>query len=183
MKVSLLRSMAVGATSALALALIAPSANAQAQTEGVRFGVEAAFATKGDIGIGAGAFAKFHLTEISGHPITGRATFDYYFPSTSNFNGFSYKYWELAADGLFDIVADGTTKPYVGAGLTYLNSSFGSGYCGSIPGCSASYSNTGLHAVGGFNFMADSKLMPFVEVKLGLSSGSQLTIKGGIHIK
>jgi len=182
MKVNMLRGMA---TAALGLTLVAATANAQAQTSGVRFGVEGAFGTK-DIGIGVGAFAKFHLAEISEHPITGRVTFDYFFPSSSNFGGYSYKYWELAADGLFDIATDkADMKPYVGAGLTYGNSSFGSGYCGGfvIAGCDASYSSTNLHLVGGINFMGNSGLMPFVEVKLNTGSGAPLIFKGGIHIK
>ena len=31
--------------------------------------------------------------------------------------------------------------------------------------------------------MGNSKLMPFVEAKIGLSSGSEFIIKGGIHFK
>ena len=179
MKVSMIRGLAIGATAAVALAVVTPAANAQAQTAGTRFGVEAAFATKGDVGIGAGAFVKFHLADISDHPITGRAVFDYYFPSSSNFGGYSYKYWELAADGLFDIATSkADLKPYVGAGLTYAHSSFDSGYCG-IVDCGGS--STGLHIVGGLNFMANAKLMPFVEAKIELSSGSQFILKGGIH--
>jgi hypothetical protein len=90
MKVSMMRGLAIGATAAVGLALVAPAANAQAQTSGTRFGVEAAYATSGDVGIGAGAFIKFHLAEVSGHAVTGRAVFDYYFPSSSNFGGYSY---------------------------------------------------------------------------------------------
>ena len=177
MQVSMLRGMAIGASAVVGLALIAPSARAQAQTSGTRFGIEADFATNNSIGIGAGAFVKFHLAEISEHPITGRVVFDYYFPSSNNFGGYSYKYWELAADGLFDITnRASTTKPYVGAGLTYAHSSFGSGYCN---GCGGS--STGLHIVGGINFMGDKKLMPFVEAKIELSSGSEFILKAGIH--
>jgi hypothetical protein len=180
MKVSMIRGLTIGAAAALGLVVTAQSASAQAQTSGTRFGVEAAFATKGDIGIGAGAFVKFHLLEISEHPITGRVAFDYYFPSSSNFGGYSYKYWEVAADGLFDIAtAKADLKPYVGAGLTYAHSSFDAGYCGAFVDCGGS--STGLHIVGGLNFMANAKLMPFVEAKLELSGGSQLILKGGIH--
>ena len=188
MQVRMLRAMAIGTSAALGLALIAPSVRAQAQTSGTRFGVEAAFATNNSVGIGAGAFVKFHLTEISEHPITGRVAFDYYFPSSSNFGGFTTHYWEVAADGLFDIAtASADTKPYVGAGLTYSKWSYGydNTYCG-IYGqsfCNLSASHTGLHAVGGINFMGNSGLMPFVEAKIELSSGSELIIKGGIHIK
>lgn len=187
MQVSMLRGMAIGASAALGLALMAPSAGAQAQTAGVRFGVEADYATNNNVGIGAGAFVKFHLADISEHPITGRATFDYYFPSSSNFGGFTTHYWELSADGLFDIVAKGDTKPYVGAGLTYGNWSYGytSAYCVGIYAglCGGSTSNTGLHFVGGINFMGGSKLMPFVEAKIEVSSGSEFIIKGGIHFR
>jgi hypothetical protein len=187
MQVRMLRGMAIGASAALGLALIAPSARAQAQTAGVRFGVEAAFGTNNSVGIGAGAFVKFHLAEISEHPITGRVAFDYFFPSSSNFGGFSTHYWQLAADGLFDIAtAKADMKPYVGAGLTYSSWSYGydTSYCniyGQSFCANNTVSTTGLHAVGGINFMANSKLMPFVEVKVGLSSGTELIIKGGIH--
>jgi hypothetical protein len=172
----------MGAGAAVGLALGAPSAaNAQAQTSGTRFGVEADLATNNSIGNGGGAFIKFHLADISEHPITGRVTFDYYFPGSDNFGGYSYKYWEIAADGLFDITtASANTKPYVGAGLTYAHSSFGDGYC-DFAGIDCSASNTGLHIVGGLNFMANSKLMPFGEAMIELSSGSEFIIKGGIH--
>jgi len=187
MQVNMLRGMAIGASAVLGLALIAPSARAQAQTSGTRFGVEAAFGTNNNVGIGAGAFVKFHLTEISDHPITGRVAFDYYFPSSSNFGGFTTHYWEVAADGLFDIAtASAETKPYIGAGLTYWKYTYGydTAYCNQFASlCNASTSSTGLHVVGGVNFMGNSGLMPFVEAKLELSSGSELIIKGGIHIK
>ena len=170
------RGFVVGASVALGLILVASSADAQAQTSGTRFGIEAAFATNNDVGIGAGAFVKFHLAEVSEHAITGRVAFDYYFPSSTGLYGSGYKYWELAADALLDIVAKGTTKPYVGAGITYAHSSFSCTGCVGVGG-----SNTGLDIVGGLNFMADRKLMPFVEAKIELSSGSEFIIKGGIH--
>src|ERR1043166_6833029 len=102
MLVRLLRGMAIGAGAAFGLAMIAPTAaHAQAQTAGTRFGVEGAFGTQ-HIGPGAGAFVKFHLLDVSEHPITGRVTFDYFFPSTGFYGGTTH-YWEIAGDGLFDI--------------------------------------------------------------------------------
>jgi hypothetical protein len=182
MKVSMIRGLTIGAAAALGLVVTAQSASAQAQTSGTRFGVEAAFATNNDIGIGAGAFVKFHLADISEHPITGRAVFDYYFPSSSNFGGYSYKYWELAADGLFDIAtAKADLKPYVGAGVTYAHASFADDYCSFYHIDCGGGGSTGLHVVGGLNFMANAKLMPFVEAKLELKSGGEFIIKGGIH--
>ena len=190
MLVRMLRGFVMGAGAAFGLALVAPSTgHAQAQTNGMRFGVEAAFATNNSIGIGAGAFVKFHLAEISDHPITGRVSFDYYFPSSSNYGGFSTHYWEVAADGLYDITSSSsTTKPYIGAGLTYWRWSYGydTAYCNiyGVNYCNnLSSSSTGLHVVGGLNFMADKKLMPFVEAKIELSNGSEFIIKGGIHFK
>ncbi len=186
MSVRMLKGMAIGASAVLGLVLLAPGAGAQAQTSGVRFGVEGAFGTQ-HVGIGAGAFVKYHLADISEHPITGRVAFDYFFPSSTNFGGFSTKYWEVAADGLFDIATEKSDlKPYVGAGLTYGNWSYSydNSYCnlyGSL--CDASASSTNLHLVGGVNFMGNSKLMPFAEVKLNTASGSALIFKGGIHIK
>ena len=179
MKVSMLRGMA---TAALGLTLVAATANAQAQTAGTRFGVEADLANH-SVGVGVGAFIKFHLAEISEHAITGRGSFDYFFPGSSfcAYSCGSTHYWEANVDGLIDIVAKGDAKPYVGAGITYGSYSFGNScvvlgvdYC-------ASYNNTFLDVVGGVNFMANSKLMPFVELKLGLQSGGNFTIKGGIH--
>ena len=182
MKVSMLRSLAIGATAALGLALIAPSANAQAQTSGTRFGVEASLANH-SVGVGAGAFLKFHLAEISEHAITGRASFDYFFPGSGYcvYTCGSVHYWEAAIDGLIDIVAKGDAKPYVGAGLTYGSFSYGNAcVVGGVDYCASAH-NTFLDVVGGVNFMANSKLMPFVEVKLDLQSGGNLTVKGGIH--
>ena len=193
MQVSTLRGMAIGATAALGLALVAPSVNAQAQTSGTRFGVEAAFGTQ-NVGIGAGAFVKFHLADISEHPITGRVSFDYFFPGSSNFGyASSVSFWQIEADGLFDIATEkADMKPYVGAGITYEHWSFsytgciidGVDYC---HGLGSSFNGTGLDIVGGLNFMANSRLMPFVEAKLDVSSsygsGSTFIIKGGIHFK
>ena len=182
MPVRMLRGITIGASALLGLALITSAAHAQAQTSGVRFGVEGAVATE-HIGIGAGGFLKYHLANISEHPITGRVAFDYFFPSSTNFRGSSYKYWELAADGLFDIATEKSDiKPYVGAGITYAKSSFDAGYCNGFPGCSESFNNTNLHLVGGINFMGNSKLMPFAEVKVNTGSGAPLIFKGGIHI-
>ena len=186
MSVRILRGLAIGACAMLGLALIAPTAHAQAQKSGVRFGVEGALGTQ-HLGIGVGAFAKYHLADISEHPITGRVAFDYYFPSSSNFGGFSTKYWELAADGLFDIATEKSDlKPYVGAGLTYgsWSYSYDNAYCGLYANlCNGSTNSTNLHLVGGINFMGNSKLMPFAEVKLNTASGSSLIFKGGVHIK
>lgn len=194
MPVRMLRGMALGTSAALGLALVAPAAaHAQAQTSGTRFGVEAAYADH--FNLGAGAFVKFHLADMSGHPITGRVSFDYFFPSSSNFGcgfdncGVSVHYWQLSADALYDIASNGNVKPYVGAGLGYahFSESFSDcPLCGTFTGSSG---GIGLNILGGLNFMANSKLMPFVEIKLGLGGGvadfggSEFVIKGGIHLK
>jgi hypothetical protein len=184
MQVKMLRGLAVGASAALGLALVASSASAQAQTSGTRFGVEAAFGANNSVGIGVGAFIKFHLADISEHPITGRASFDYFFPGSSycgGFDGCGVHYFKIAADGLYDIAnASSNIKPYVGAGLEMTRISFGDSYCGGgFYSCSSS--NVGLDLVGGINFAGNSKLMPFVEVNLAASSGSEFLIKAGIH--
>jgi hypothetical protein len=182
MQVSMLRGMAIGATAALGLALIAPSAHAQAQTSGTRFGVEAAFGANDNVGIGVGAFVKFHLADMSEHPITGRVSFDYFFPGSSYCGGFAdcgVHYFVVSAVGLYDIAnAKSNVKPYLGAGVEYTVISFGSAYCSDFcPSASA----FGLDLVGGINFAGNSRLMPFVEVSLGAGSGSEFLIKGGIH--
>ena len=184
MQVSMLRGMAIGASAVVGLALIAPSVHAQAQTRGTRFGVEAAFGANNNVGIGVGAFVKFHLAEISEHPITGRVSFDYFFPGNSYCGGFSscgVHYFIVAGDALYDIANPSSNiKPYVGAGLEYTRISFGSDFCTTF--CSNyGASSFGLDLVGGINFAANSKLMPFVEAKLGAGGGSQFLIKGGIH--
>lgn len=186
MNVRFSRVLFAGATLGLAAALFAPSAaQAQAQTSGTRFGVEGVFGTNNNVGIGAGAFVKFHLAEVSEHNITGRVNFDYFFPSSSNFGGFSTHYWEAEGSGLLDLVTKGDTKPYVGAGLTYSHWSYSydNAYCNLYHVCGAGASTTNLHVLGGLNFMGSSKLMPFVEAKLELGNGSELIIRGGIHFK
>ena len=186
MPVRMLRGMALGTSAALGLALVAPAAaHAQAQTSGTRFGVEAALANH-SLGFGVGAFVKFHVAELNEHPITGRASFDYYFPSSS-FYGSGTHFWEISADGLYDITAKSNIKPYVGAGISYDHFSFTCNIDGFD--CGVSSSGVGLDIVGGLNFMANSKLMPFVELKLGLGGGAgggayssgDFLIKGGIH--
>ena len=178
------RGFIVGASAALGLVLVASSANAQAQQSGTRFGIEADYGSQ-SIGFGVGAFVKFHLAEISEHAVTGRVSFDYYFPGNSYCGGFNgdcgYKYFEVSGDGLLDIAnSSSDIKPYVGAGLLYTHTSFGSVYC-NYPGASCGSGGIGLDVLGGLNFMANSKLMPFVEAKLDLRSGGAFIIKGGIH--
>lgn len=182
MLVRMIRGMAVSAGAALGLAMIVPAAaHAQAQTAGTRFGIEADYGSQ-HIGFGVGAFVKFHLADISAHPITGRASFDYFFPGNS-FCGFAncgYKYFEISGDGLFDIATENAkVKPYVGAGLTWSHESFGADFC-DFGGC-PSGSSFGLDVVGGINFMGNSKLMPFVEAKFDLRGNGAFIIKGGIH--
>ncbi|HEY3933796.1 MAG TPA: hypothetical protein VGL65_04195 [Gemmatimonadales bacterium] len=188
----LLRGMTLSAGAAVGLALVVPSAaHAQAQTSGTRFGVEAAYADHFNLGVGA--FVKFHLAELSGKPLTGRVSFDYYFPSSNNFDcgfdncGVSVHYFQIAADGLYDISSKGNVKPYVGAGLDYAHFSESFSDCPECGTFSGGTGGIGLDILGGLNFMANSKLMPFVEVKLGLGggvaaySGSEFVLKGGIH--
>ncbi len=177
MSARMLRGITIGASAALGLALITSTAHAQAQTRGTRFGVEADFADHHQ-GLGVGAFVKFHLAEISERAITGRANFDYFFPSNSYWG--SSKFWTIEGSGILDIVAKGDTKPYVGTGLTYGNWSYGSAYCGGLVGC-PSASSTNLHILGGVNFLGNSKLMPVAEAKLVLSGGSSLVVRGGVH--
>jgi opacity protein-like surface antigen len=187
MSVGKLRGLLAGTGALAGLAMMAPvAAHAQAQTAGTRFGVEAAYGDN-SIGFGLGAFVKFHLADMSGHPITGRATFDYFFPGTGGYDcsdcGVSFHYWELNADGLYDISSKGNIKPYVGAGLTYAHSSvsYNDTYCNEFECGSLSNSDFGLNILGGLNFMANSKLMPFVEAKYELRSGGEFLLVGGVH--
>jgi opacity protein-like surface antigen len=182
---------------AAAVALPASTLHAQAQASGTRFGVDASLADH--FGLGVGAFVKFHLADMSGHPITGRVSFDYYFPGSiddgcdglsdlectacgADCASASQHYWEISADGLYDIAnAKSDLKPYVGAGLAYSHYSEGDFDCGGACG------GIGVNILGGINFMANSKLMPFVEIKLGIGGsiaafgGSVVSLKGGVH--
>ncbi len=189
MSVPHLRGLTAGVAAAAALVAFQPSAaRAQAQTAGTRFGVEAAYGDH-NVNFGVGAFVKFHLVELSEHPITGRVAFDYFFPGNGGYDcvdcGYSLKYWEADADGLYDIASKGNVKPYLGAGLTYAHESvsFNSGYCNGFGVFCPTYGNGnfGLNVLGGLNFMANSKLMPFVEAKYELRSGGEFMLKGGIH--
>ncbi|HEY4320448.1 MAG TPA: hypothetical protein VGM77_04640 [Gemmatimonadales bacterium] len=181
-----MRGVLAGAAAVLGLAVVTSSASAQAQTSGTRFGVEGAFGLNDNVGIGVGAFVKFHLADLSEHPITGRASFDYFFPGSSfcgGFDGCGVHYFKVALDGLYDIAnAKSNVKPYVGAGLELTRYTFGDSYCGDgFYDGSCSYSNFGLDLVGGINFAGNSKLMPFVELNLGAGSGSEFLVKAGIH--
>ncbi len=186
MKFSMLRGSMASAGMLAALAVLAaPQASqAQAQKSGTRFGVEAAFGANNSVGIGVGAFVKFHLAELNEHPITGRASFDWFFPGNSYCGGYAgcgAHYYKLAGDGLYDIAnPNSNVKPYIGAGLEYTHYSYGSGYCGYYGGgCGFGY--LGLDLVGGINFAANTKLMPFVELNLAASTGSEFLIKAGVH--
>lgn len=168
---STIRGLVAGATLALGFAVFAPSA---AQAQGVRFGVEAAWANDFDFGVGA--FGKFALAELSEKAITGRVSFDYYFPGKAF--GVSQKYWELNGDALLDIVNKSSSiKPYVGAGILYSHYSVDVG-CGSY--CSGSSNDVGANLIGGINF-GKTKLMPFLEAKYELRTGGEFVLKGGIH--
>jgi hypothetical protein len=178
MNVRISRALVAGATLALFTGILAPSA-AQAQT---RFGVEAAWGN--DVDIGAGAFAKFHLTELSGKAVTGRGEFIYFFPSSVT-GAYSWHFLEANFDGLVDLNGGKSSmKPYVGAGLGWMRSSFSynNGYCGVLVNCDASSSDIGVNAIFGLNF-GESKMAPFVEAKYELRSGGQLVLKGGVHFK
>ena len=169
MQVKMLRGMAIGASAVLGLALITPSAGAQAQTSGLRFGVQGLLeSSDGSTTFGAGGFFKYHLADISGHPITGRAGFDYFFPDAGT-------WWHISGDALIDITnKDSEIKPYVGAGLTYGHWSDG-GF---------SESSTDPHLIGGINLLGNSKLMPFGEVKFVMHDGGNSTFfKIGFHLK
>jgi hypothetical protein len=178
--------MALGTSAALGLAMVAPAAaHAQAQTSGTRFGVEVAYADHYNLGVGA--FLKFHLAELSGHPLTGRASFDYYFPPSYSFggSGYSQKFFQISGDALYDVTSNGNVKPYLGAGLVYSHYSID---CTGFAFCAGFGSGgVGLDILGGLNFMANSKMMPFVEVKLGLGGSTggygsgEFVLKGGIH--
>ncbi len=177
MNVRFPRILFAGAALGLFAGILAPSAaQAQAQTSGTRFGAEVSLADN-SIGLGLGAFGKFHLAEISERAITGRVSFDYYFPSTSRWNGYNYHYWELSGDGLLDIAnKNSDIKPYVGAGLIYSRSS--GTWCNFY---SCSNGDFGLGLLTGVNFMGNSRLMPFIEAKFDLRGGGLFILKGGIH--
>jgi hypothetical protein len=182
------------ATTAAVLGSVS-SAHAQAQGEGTRFGVAVSYADHFDLGVGA--FVKFHLADLNAHPLTGRVGVDYYFPGSSGdgvcYNdlgepyscdggGYTTHYLRIDIDGLYDIANPSSNlKPYVGAGLGYSHFSFGY----DCPGCGNG--GIGLNILGGINFMANSKLMPFAEIKLGLAGGvgsyggDTFILKGGIH--
>lgn len=163
MQVNMIRRVVGSVAISMVLSLATP-ATANAQT--VQLGAELAWGD--DVDLGVGAFGKFALTEVSGKAVTGRVTFDLFFP------GNSFKYWELNGDGLLDIVNKSSSmKPYVGAGINYGHSS--SDNCTQCSG-----GDVGINAIGGLNFTT-SKFRPFVEAKLELRDGGQFILKGGIH--
>jgi hypothetical protein len=185
-------------TAGLTLSVPVAGLGAQAQTSGTRFGVAAAYLENFNLGVGA--FAKFHLTELDNHPITGRASFDYFFPGTGSdctyyycgsTASYSRTFWQASLDGLYDVAnAKSDMKPYLGAGLSLSHySTDATCFVGGIAvPCAGGSGGLGLNVLGGLNFMANSTLMPFVEIKLDLGGGigpyggSGFELKGGIHL-
>lgn len=169
MKASTLRGLVAGATLALGFAVLAPS---KAEAQGMQFGVAVSYADDYDLGVGA--FAKFHLADMSNRAIGGRIGFDYFFP------GNDLKAWSLNGDALLNIATnDASMKPYIGAGVGYRHFSLDNSFCG-VAGVDCSSNDIGLNLIGGLNF-GKSKMMPFVEAKLEVGDGSQFVLKAGLH--
>lgn len=166
---------------ALALGAFAFSvAPQEASAQGVKFGVAASWAD--DYGIGAGALAKFHLTELSGKPVTGRANFDYFFDGGLDCtNCGDATVISVSLDGLYDLTPKGSLRPYVGAGIGWSRWSYNwdNGYCNLVGvDCDVSATHVGPQALFGLNL--NGKMAPFVEAKYEFRSGGQLVLKGGI---
>lgn len=172
MKASTLRGLVAGATLALGFAVLAPT---KAEAQGMQFGVAASYADDSDFGVGA--FAKFHLADVSNRAIGGRIGFDYFFP------GNDATAWSLNGDALLNIATNNASmKPYIGAGVGYRHFGVGgaAGDACDTFNLDCSSSDVGLNLIGGLNF-GKSKMMPFVEAKLEVGDGSQFVVKAGIH--
>ena len=158
----------------LVIALAAVSRPAAAQT---KFGVNAAFGTDTDFGLGARL--TFPLGEkLKEKGIDALVSFDYFFPSGDA------TYWEATANGTYTIKANNASiAPYVGAGLSVAHAGAG-GAAGDA--CSAlnldcSSTRAGLNLLGGIKFKAAERLVPFVEGRFAIRSNSQFVIAGGVY--
>ena len=168
-----LRTLVAGAALLVAATFTAPTANAQ-----IGFVVQGSYALDVKaIGVGAGlSFGLGSITENSG--VSAEATFDYFFPGDQDIfgTGYSYKYWEINGNALYDIKS--VNGLYVGAGVNYANSDYG--YDGDFGDLDFSGgSSVGLNVLSGYKFGGGKG--PFVQARFSLGGGEQLVLTGGFR--
>ncbi len=155
-----------------AIAAVPAVAQAQMGVKDWHFGPEVNLQLNQNSALGIGARANYNLAKmIPSVPQLGAfASFDY-FLSKNNITE-----WELNIDGTYTFpLANSPIKPYVGAGINYLNISVSAG------GFSASSGGGGLGFLGGIQFKpVGSGITPFVEARFATTSGSAFTIAGGV---
>jgi opacity protein-like surface antigen len=161
-KVSLAVSLVVG------LSLVAQAATAQ--TRQWKFGPEVNFATN-SVGFGVGGRAVYTGlgTALKVPGLQAYGAFDWFFP------GSGLTWWELNANGTWDIPNMTGFNPYVGAGLNFAHVSVN---CGPLINCSSS--NVGLNLLGGARFNVAQKLEAFGEVRAEIRSGSAIVFTVGV---
>lgn len=142
---------------------------ASAQSEN-RFGVMLAYGSEIE-NVGLGITADFPVAE----KLTLAPSFIYYFPK--DYGTGDLNWWELNADANYYLVDDENIGFYGLAGLNYSHVSYDSGYGDSSDG------ELGLNLGVGANFIIDSSVTPFAQVKYVIIDGGQVVIGAGVRFR
>jgi opacity protein-like surface antigen len=163
-----MRKMIVALTLVAGLGVVAQAASAQ--TRQFRFGPEVSFATN-NVGFGVGGRAVYTGlgTALKVPGLQAYGSFDYFFP------GSGLTWWEINANGTWDIPNMTGFAPYVGAGLNFAHVSVN---CGPLVNCSSS--NVGLNLLGGARYNVTPKLNAFGEIRAEIHSGSAIVFTLGL---
>jgi hypothetical protein len=148
------------------------TSGSQPAAKNVMFGGQVSYATDMKLGVGVRAVGNLEAWVPSAKNISVVGSFDFFFPGTNQ------SYWELNANGLYRLqIADmPSVAPYVGAGLDIDHYSISS--CPATISCSST--NVGLNLLAGTWFKSMGTIVPFVEAKVELRSGTQFIISGGV---
>lgn len=133
-----------------------------------RFGVHGSWSDDMDFGIGARVVSSVDALDAWSPNLRLMGSGDFFFPG----NGVNY--FELNGNlaYLFEARAEGTPRPYLGAGLSLARVS--------IDILNASDSDLALNLLAGVQFPARDGATPFVEVRVEGGRGEQLVISGGV---
>ena len=134
----------------IAFAFLLTAQGAFAQS---RFAPQIGYLTDGGGAFIIGVNGEFFLKD----KISIQPAFNYYLLN-DKVPGYSYSYWSLDADGHY-YFTEGSTTVYGLAGFSYAHAGI------EYSGGSFSDNEFGLNLGLGANFMADTKMIPFVELK------------------
>lgn len=153
---------------ALAVVGLCGAAGSGLAAQSVKVGPQIDFGTDFDLGLGGRA--EFDLTKAFSAPLTGAASFDYFFP------GAGVHVWEINGNVWYNIkVHNPTFRPYVGGGINIAH------YSASGFGFSAATTEAGLNLGGGTKFNTHNKsFTPYAEARVELRTGGEFVLTGGL---